>query len=593
MKKGIQILVYTLLLLTISLSVKAQSNNTDKALTAKTDSLKKDIRDSLLIEELQQQIQELKMNEILIHNERNNARLTQEQDSINEATQRMQIDSLRNHTDGIPLIIEGDTILELYTRRGGVMPQERIRRAEQIIMTEGKSLAVKIDSVYVFNSEHAADIMIGDKVIITFTDLDGLWQNSTKEELATKYRPIIAEKIAQLHDEYGLTMKIKNVLYTIIVIAIQAFLIYLTNRFFKRSRRWVFRLMRHKLHPISIKNYELFNEKKQAYLLLFTISIARVLVILFQLIISIPIIFSIFPETKELAYTLFSYIWSPLKDIFSSIGSYIPSLMKIVVILFFFRYINKGLKYITNEVSTGKLQINGFYADWAYPTYYILRFLLYSFMFIMIWPLLPNSQSDIFKGVSVFVGLVISLGSTTVIGNLMAGMVLTYMRSFRVGDQIKLKDIMGVVVEKTPFVTRIRTRQNEIISLPNSTVMSSETVNYSMSIDNKHSVIVTADVVVGYEVDKKIVQAILVEAALNAKGILAHPKPVVLIPKLDDFYCCYQINAHTREVKSLSKINSELNEQIINKLHEAGIELLSPHYYAQRDGSESTIPTKK
>ena len=593
MKKGVQILVYSFLLLAFSFSVKAQSNNPDIALTAKTDSLKKDIRDSLLIEELKQQIQELKMNEILAHNESKNVRLSQEQDSINRATQRLQIDSLRNHTDGIPLVIEGDTILELYTKRGGVMPQERIRRAEQIIMAEGKSLAVQLDSVYVFNSEHAADIMIGDKVIITFTDLDGLWQNSTKEELANKYCPIISEKLDDLHAQYGLTMKIKNVLYTIIVIAIQAFLIYLTNRLFKRSRRWVFRLMRHKLHPISIKNYELFNEKKQAYLLLFSVAVIRVLVIFFQLIISIPIIFSIFPETKDLAYTLFSYIWAPLKDIFASIGGFIPDLIQIIVILFIFRYVNKGLKYITNEIATDKLQINGFYSDWAYPTYYILRFLLYSFMFIMIWPLLPNSQSDIFKGVSVFVGLVISLGSTTVIGNLMAGMVLTYMRSFRVGDQVKLKDIMGVVVEKTPFVTRIRTRQNEIISLPNATVMSSETVNYSMSIEHRHSVIVTADVVVGYEVDKKFVQELLVEAALNAKGILAHPKPVVFIPKLDDFYCCYQVNAHTREVKTLARITSELNEQIINKMHEAGIELLSPHYYAQRDGSESALPPKK
>lgn len=593
MRKGSFILLYTLFFLFTPLALKAETVSTQNS-TQKVDTLSKDLKDSLMIEELKQQVQELKMNEILIHNEYSSSiRLSQEQDSINKARQRIQIDSLRNHTVGVPLIIEGDTLLSLYTRRGGVMPQDRIKRAEQIIMSAGKSLTIKLDSIYVFNSEYAADIMIGDQVIITFTDQDGLWQNKTKEELAEEYCPVIADKIAELHAEYGLTMKIKNVLYTIIVIAIQAFFIYLTNRLFKRSRRWIFRLMRHKLHPISIKNYELLNEKKQAYMLLFGVAVVRVLVILFQLIISIPIIFSIFPETKDLAYTLFSYIWSPLKDILASVGGFIPDLIKILVILFIFRYINKGLKYITNEISTGKLQITGFYADWAYPTYYILRFLLYSFMFIMIWPLLPNSQSDIFKGVSVFVGLVISLGSTTVIGNLMAGMVLTYMRSFRVGDQIKLKDMIGVVVEKTPFVTRIRTRQNELISLPNSTVMSSETVNYSMSIENRHSIIVTTEVVVGYEVDKKIVQELLVEAALKTKGILTHPRPVVMIPKLEDFYCCYQINAYTREVKALTRITSDLHEQVIDKLHEAGIELLSPHYYAKRDGSESTLPPKR
>lgn len=591
MRKTSLFIIYFFLFLAIpSLSLKAE---TVSVAPVQADSLGKSASDSLVIEELRQQIQELKMNEIVLQNEyQSNIRLSFEQDSINQAKQRLRIDSLRNHTEGVPLVIEGDTLLELYTKRGGVMPQDRINRAEQIIMSVGQSLAMHLDSVYVFNSEYAADIMSGDKVIITFTDQDGLWQNMSKEELAELYLPIIADKIQELHAEYGLSMKIKNVLYSLLVIAIQAGLIYLTNRLFRKTRRWVLRLMRYKFKPISIKDYELLNEKKQAYVLLFGLNTARIMTIIIQLIISIPILFSIFPETKELAYTLFSYIWSPLRDIFASVGGYFPKLIKIIVILFCFRYMNKGLKYITNEIATGKLQITGFYADWAFPTYYILRFLLYSFMFIMIWPLLPNSQSAIFQGVSVFVGLVISLGSTTVIGNLMAGMVLTYMRSFKVGDQIKLKDIMGVVVEKTPFVTRIRTRQNEIISLPNSTVMSSETVNYSMSVENRHAVIVTVDVVVGYEVDKKIVQELLIDAALKSKGILSHPKPVVMIPRLDDFYCCYQVNAYTREVKTLARINSELNEQIIDKLHEAGIELLSPHYYAQRDGSESTIPPR-
>ena len=212
-------------------------------------------------------------------------------------------------------------------------------------------------------------------------------------------------------------------------------------------------------------------------------------------------------------------------------------------------------------------------------------------MFIMIWPLLPGSESGVFQGVSVFVGLIISLGSTTVIGNLMAGMVLTYMRSFRIGDQIKLNDVVGVVIEKTPFITRIRTPLNEIVAVPNSTVMSSQTINYSMSIE-KQSVLVSIDISVGYEIDRQQVKDILLSAAAEAKGVLISPKAFVLIPRLEDFYCLYQLNAYTKDVKTLARVRSNLNECIVDKFNEAGVELLSAHFMAQRDGSEIMMPPK-
>ena len=160
---------------------------------------------------------------------------------------------------------------------------------------------------------------------------------------------------------------------------------------------------------------------------------------------------------------------------------------------------------MANEIATEKLKISGFYPDWAFPTYYILRFLAYSFMLIMIWPLLPSSNSEIFQGVSVFIGLVISLGSTTVIGNLMAGLVTTYMRPFKVGDRIKLQDTEGDVVENTPFVTRIRTPKNDIITVPNSFILSSQTLNYSSSA-RQYGIIVHTKVTIGYDIDWKMVE---------------------------------------------------------------------------------------
>lgn len=569
----------------------ADPRNTESAEVTR-DTITKEEKDSMEIEDLRLQIQELKLNEILILAEYDRSiKQSVEADSLKKAKQKAQIDSLRSQTKGVPLVIEEDTLFMLYTRRGGVSPHERVNRARDQILKHGKRLTMQVDSLHIFESEHVTDIMCGEDVIITFTDQDGLWQNATRQELAEQYMPIIGNKIKELHDEYGLAMKIKGILYSILVIVFQIVLIYLTNKLFRRLRREIVKLMRTKMRPVKIKDYEFLDVSKQARVLLFFSNVLRLIVILIQLIISIPILFSIFPETKELAYTLFSYVWQPFWDILKSIGRYLPNFIKIIVIFICFRYLNKGLKYVTNEIATGKLNINGFYPDWAYPTYYIFRFLLYSFMVIMIWPLLPNSDSAIFQGVSVFVGLVISLGSTTVIGNLMAGMVLTYMRSFRIGDQIKMNDVMGVVIEKTPFVTRIRTRQNEIVTIPNSAVMSAQTINYSMSIEYQ-PVVVTVDVTVGYEVDKSLVRKLLLEAALGAKGIVAYPQPFVLIPKLDDFYCSYQVNAYTRDVKILARVTSNLNEAVMDKLHEAGVEMLSPHFYAQRDGNEVVMPQK-
>lgn len=548
----------------------------------------KKLTDSMLIENLQVQIQELKLNEILYQNE---IGIKGRQDSIKRANQKRQIDSLRAITTGVPLIVEGDTLFRFYARRGGVLPIDRVEKAQTLIVSLGKRLSLTTDSVYVYESEFTSDIMSGDKVIMSLTDHDALWQNADRHELAVEYANIIDKEISKLHEKYGLREKVKNVLLFILVIAVQIALIYFTTRLFKRFKVYLRKTAQTKLKPISIKTYEFLDTEKLGYILVFIATILKYVVLLVQLAITIPILFAIFPETKEYASLFFSYVWDPAKDILKSIGSFIPSLFKIIVIYLCFKYLIRGLKYIANEIATGKLTINGFYADWAFPTYYILRFLMYSFMVIMIWPLLPNSSSPIFQGVSVFIGLIISLGSTSVIGNLMAGLVITYMRPFRIGDQIKLNDTTGTVLEKTPFVTRIRTPKNEIITIPNSFMLSSQTTNYTTSAQ-KFGIIVHSNITVGYEIPTKQVQDVLLEAAAMTSTLLKEPSPFVLILELDDFYCRYQINGYTEEDKTLPRVYTELHQNIIDKFHEAGIEILSPHFYAQRDGNDVMMPSE-
>ena len=304
---------------------------------------------------------------------------------------------------------------------------------------------------------------------------------------------------------------------------------------------------------------------------------------------TVPLLFSIFPETETFTYTILGYIWNPIKDIARSFVAYLPNLFKIGVIYLCFRYLIRGIRYIALEIESERLKINGFYADWASPTYYILRTLLYSLMFVMIWPLLPNSNSEIFQGVSVFIGLIVSLGSTSIIGNVMAGMVMTYMRPFRIGDFIKVGDTEGEVIEKTMLVTRIRTRKNEVITIQNSSLMGSQTSNYTVAAHN-YGIIVHTKVTIGYDVPWQTVKDIMEGAAIETQGITHHPKPFMRTTSLDDFYVEYEINAYTKDAKNLSRIYSDLHQNLLRRFFEANVEIMSPHIYARRDGIDTQMP---
>ena len=278
-----------------------------------------------------------------------------------------------------------------------------------------------------------------------------------------------------------------------------------------------------------------------------------------------------------------------MKDILVGIVDYIPNLFTIFIIWYAIKYLVRFVHYLSREIEAGRLKFGGFYPDWAMPTFHIIRFLLYAFMIAMIYPYLPGSRSGVFQGISVFVGLIVSLGSSTVIGNIIAGLVITYMRPFKLGDRIQLNDTTGNVIEKTPLVTRIRTPKNEVVTIPNSFIMSSHTVNYSSSA-REYGLIIHSEVTIGYDAPWRQVHQLLIEAALNTPGVIDDPRPFVLETSLSDWYPVYQINAYIREADKLGQIYSDLHQNIQDRFNEAGVEIMSPHYMAMRDGNESTIP---
>lgn len=547
-------------------------------------------QDSMRLQELSLELQEMKLNEILLRTELDNALNNNLiADSLKLAEQRRSIDSLRAHTSGVPVVVENDTLFTIYAARGGYSAFDRADMISEAILKIGKSHTMQRDTIHTLENDGYTDIMYGDKVIVSITDQDALWQGTTRHLLAGQYVPVLDAKIKYLREGHNIWQIVKSALLFILVIVVQYLLFKLTNYLFRKLRRQIIRFKQQRLKPIIIRDYELLNTRRLGRILIFFSNVLRYIVLLIQLTFTVPVLFAIFPPTERLAMTILHYILGPIKMVLSSVVDYIPNMFIILVIWFCIKYIVKFIHYIANEIQNEKLKINGFYPDWAKPTFNIVRFLLYAFMIAMIYPYLPGSDSGVFQGISVFVGLIISLGSSTVIGNIIAGFVITYMRPFKIGDRIKLNDTTGNVIEKTPFVTRLRTPKNEVVTIPNSFIMSSHTVNYSASA-RQFGLIIHTTVTIGYDAPWRQVHQLLINAARITPGVLEHPKPFVLETELQDYYPCYQINAYIKDADNLGQITSDLHQNIQDTFNEAGVEIMSPHYFASRDGSASTIP---
>ena len=432
-------------------------------------------------------------------------------DSVKLALQRLRIDSLRKFTPGVPVVVEGDTLFYIFAKRGGHTPQQRAEMNAAAITELGKRFNLQPDSLYLESSDIVTDLMYGNKVLASFTDQDGLWEGRTRDQLAADKRQVVVHKLKEMKEEHGLWQLGKRILYFILVLVGQFLLFKGTTWLFRKLKVRIQKLKDTKLKPISIQDYELLDTQKQVNLLIFLSNLLRYVFMLLQLLLTVPLLFSIFPQTKNLAYQIFSYIWNPVKTIFSGVIEYIPNLFTIFVIWYAVKYLVRFVHYLAAEVQSERLKLNGFYPDWAMPTYHIVRFLLYAFMIAMIYPYLPGSDSGVFQGISVFVGLIVSLGSSTVIGNIIAGLVITYMRPFKLGDRIKLNDTTGNVIEKTPLVTRIKTPKNELVTIPNAFIMSSHTVNYSASA-RTYGLIIHVEVSIGYDVPWRKVHALLLKA---------------------------------------------------------------------------------
>ncbi len=492
--------------------------------------------------------------------------------------------------EGAPVLgTLNDTLFSVYASSGGMLPEERASRISSKIKALCDDDFFDANNFSLEEFDGAYDLIYNKSIILHVSPLDAQVYGLSTQRLASDLKWLITDAVNSAKKDSSLLKWLFRIALACFVLLILVVIVKLIK---KGYRKMLYVIARKKViwfKGLSYRSYTFLTPEREfqgAYFVLRLLSWGFYLISFY---LTLPILFRIFPFSRGWSDVLFGLIWSPFKNVFIAIWNYFPNLFSIIAIYFFMNYVIKFVKYIFLEIETGKLKVSGFHIDWAHPTYQIVRFLLYAFMFVMIFPFLPNSDSDIFKGVSMFLGLLLSLGSSSAISNMVSGLVITYMRPFMIGDRIKINDVSGDVIEKTLLVTRIRTVKNEIITIPNSSVLTGNTTNYTFEARTKGLIIYTS-VTIGYDVPWKDMHAALIEAAVRTPMIQAEPKPFVLQTSLEDFYVSYQLNGYTREASKQAIIYSQLHANIQDVCNERGIEILSPHYRAARDGNATTIP---
>lgn len=487
------------------------------------------------------------------------------------------------------LMLSIDSSFVLYN---GIGPYNLEKRAARVAanLKALKAEQSDLSSLTVTPGDLVDDIICADRLIMSINDADAKALGLSRKGTADYYIGLILE-YAEKEEKEPLNIQSLLINIGIAVVIIGLFLFGL--KYFNR----LFRLVYFKIHGqkgkrlkgLKMKNYELLTEEKMVLFAVYAAKAIRIALLVIIIYLLLPVLFSLFPWTRGIATTLFGYILDPLKTMGANAIAFVPNLLTMAVIWFVARYIIKLLEFFKEEVARGRLELKGFYPEWAKPTFNIMKILVIALTFVGIWPLLPMSDSEIFKGVSTFIGLLVALGGAGAISNVIAGLLITFMRSFKIGDRVKIGDVTGDVKEKSLLNTRVKTIKNEIITIPNSQMLNSHTINYTTAND-EDGLILHTTITLGYDVPWRTVHKVLLEAALATEFVKKLPHPYVLQTSLDDFYVSYQLNARTREIHKMAKIYSELHQNIQDKCNEAGIEILSPHYGAQRDGNHSTIP---
>jgi small-conductance mechanosensitive channel len=477
---------------------------------------------------------------------------------------------------GYPVTLGDQTLFDIRDIPG--LPAEQrakaiVERIQKIVEDPEIPVSTVTTSTY---KQPITLITAGNALIMAVVDEDAVGEARTREQLAKEYAERLRLAIEKYRKDHRLAAILYGVLYTcLLTAALVTVLILLRKLQYRIDQRILRDIARTK--GVQIQSFEIIRKEQVRAVLMGAVKFIRFFLILLILYVYVHTELSFFPWTRPIARRVLDYVLVPLAAIGRGVVGQIPSILFIVILAVIARYILKLLKLFFSGIERGTIKVSGFYPEWAKTTYKIVSFLVIAFFVVVAFPYIPGSESPAFKGISIFIGVLFSLGSQSWISNVMAGFTLTYRRAYKVGDRVKIADFTGDVLETRLLVTTLRTIKNEEIVVPNSMILNSHVINYSTEAKEK-GLILHTPVTIGYDAPWRQIHALLLMAAEKTPELLREPPPFVLQKSLDDNYVTYELNVYTDNPQRMAGIYSELHKNIQDVFNEYGVQIMSPAY---------------
>ncbi|MDQ6887953.1 MAG: mechanosensitive ion channel family protein [Gemmatimonadota bacterium] len=488
-----------------------------------------------------------------------------------------------------PVVLRGDTLFYLYGALGPFTGQQRAAAATARLAELASVRRWTTDSVVAVTRAGFSELSAGSDVLMTVLDADAAPLGKPRELVARQYAATLSRALVAAERQLSARAILIDVGYAALTSFALLVALWLLHLAFPRVYRRLEAVRQSRVPSLRIQQLELLSASGLARALLVIARTLRIAITLLLLYVYVPLVLSFFPWTEALSRRIVGYAVTPLAAAWSSFVGFVPNVFYLLVIVLITRYALKLVHSIFRAIESGAITLDRFYPEWAEPTYKIARVLVLAFAAVISFPYLPGAHTDAFKGVSIFFGVLFSLGSSSAIGNIVAGIVLTYTRAFEPGDRVKIGDAIGDVTERTLLVTRLRTIKNVEVTIPNGTVLASHVLNYTR-LAGARGLVLHTTVTIGYDAPWRTVHGLLLAAAGRTEHALADPAPFVLQTSLDDFYVSYELNVHTARADVMAATYSALHANIQDAFNDAGVEIMSPHYGALRDGNAIAIP---
>lgn len=490
---------------------------------------------------------------------------------------------------GVAVMFRGQEVFRIHRGFGSIDAPDRARLASERLDRLVDDAGFDPAAITVRETETASELVHGDRLVGVITDEDARAVGRPRAEYARQVRDRLVTIVTSTREEFTALAIVIGLGWAILATAMLTLALWLLRRAGRRIRArvddWYGRLTA----DTRVGRAAAVRATRVGTMVHSVVRLAMITVGAALVAVWVQVVLQMFPWSRPLARLIFSYGSAPILAAWRGFAGFVPNLFYLVVIAGIAFGVLRLVRSFFGEIAASNISLASFPAEWAEPTYKLVRVLLLAITLVAAFPYLPGAQSPAFQGISIFFGLLISLSSSSALSNIIAGSILTYTRAFRLGDVVKIGETLGAVTEKRLLVTRLQTPKNETVSIPNSLILTMQVRNYTTLIADRGLILHTT-VTLGYDAPWRTVHALLIAAALRTDGVARDPSPFVFQTALNDFSVSYEINAFVHAPRDILRIYSDLHANIQECFNEAGVEIMSPNYFALRDGNRTTTP---